>query len=80
MHPSSISLLATLRYEELDRLNAQERLVRQASAPDRGEPGALAKSRVWAGSLLIAVGTRIRGSSDAIEPADAGRLSPAGNS
>jgi hypothetical protein len=80
MHPSSIFLLATLRHEELDRLNAQERLVRQIPAIHYIQPGALAKTRVWACSLLIAIGTRIRGTSSAIERADAGRLSPAGTS
>ena len=34
--------------------------------------------RVWVGSCLIAVGTRLRGTAKVIAPADAGRLSPAG--
>ena len=78
MHPSSICLLATPRHEELDALNARERLARHALATNRVQPGAAATFRVWVGSCLIAVGTRLRGTAKVIAPADAGRLSPVG--
>jgi hypothetical protein len=61
MEWQSICLLATLRDHELQSLNARERLAAEARASRGAQPGFMATARIWFGSALVSMGTRLQG-------------------
>jgi hypothetical protein len=74
MHPNTICELATLRHHDLQVRAAQERLAAEATASRHRQSGRMTaprmRIRVRLGSLLIAVGARLRGMTDVQSSAD----------
>jgi hypothetical protein len=66
-----ICLLATLRHEELQALNDRERLASIALASRGPQPGVVTIARLWLGSVLIGIGTRLQGMTEAGATPDA---------
>jgi hypothetical protein len=75
-HPNSVIAFELMRHQELQAENIQVRRALAAAAPRPAQPAVLRRARVWAGAVLVRLGTTLQ--AEAREPTAQRGAFPAG--